>query len=101
MARVTHAAQIDLRFGDPARELLGFSAGVCPGNFARERFDLFGQGWIGVNGQAQRVAERISGGSGTAAGGFWARTGASIRPVGPDLALTGHAALFPAAPSSQ
>ena len=101
MARVTHAAQIDLRFGDPAGEFLDFGVVAGRGNFARERFDLFGQGWIGMNGQAQRVAEGISGGSGAAAGGFWTRTGASIRPVGPDLALTGHAALFPAAPSSQ
>jgi len=52
MARVTHAAQIDLRFGDPAGEFLDFAIGVCPGNFAHERFHLFGQGWIGVNGQA-------------------------------------------------
>jgi hypothetical protein len=35
MAGVTHAAQIDLRFGDPARESLDFGVGVCPGNFAR------------------------------------------------------------------
>ncbi len=34
MARVTHAAQIDLRFGDPAGEFLDFAIGVCPGNFA-------------------------------------------------------------------
>ncbi len=42
MARITHTAQIDLRFGDPAREFLDFSVGVGPGNFAREHFDLFG-----------------------------------------------------------
>jgi hypothetical protein len=36
MARITHAAQIDLRLGDPAREFLELSVGVWPGNFARE-----------------------------------------------------------------
>jgi hypothetical protein len=40
MARITHAAQIDLRFGDLARKLLGFRAGVGPGNLARKRFHL-------------------------------------------------------------
>ena len=60
MARISHAAQIDLRFGDPARELLDFGVGPWPGNFARERFHLFGQGWIGANGQAQPVAKRVS-----------------------------------------
>ena len=35
---MTHAAQIDLRFGDPAREFLDSGVGVWPGNFARERF---------------------------------------------------------------
>jgi hypothetical protein len=37
MARITHAAQIDLRFGDLARKLLGFRGGVGPGNLARKR----------------------------------------------------------------
>jgi hypothetical protein len=41
MARVTHAAQIDLRFGDLACELLDFRVGAGPGNFARERCHLF------------------------------------------------------------
>ena len=40
MARITHAAQIDLRFGDLARELLDFRVGVRPGDLARERFHL-------------------------------------------------------------
>ena len=43
MARITHAAQIDLRFGDLAREFLDFGVGAGPGNFARKRFHLFGQ----------------------------------------------------------
>ena len=40
MPRITHAAQIDLRFGDLARELLGFRVGAGPGNLARKRFHL-------------------------------------------------------------
>jgi hypothetical protein len=42
MSRMTHAAQIDLRFGDSAREFLNPGVGFWPGNFARERPHLFG-----------------------------------------------------------
>jgi len=41
MACVPHAAQIDLRFGDAARELLGFRVCAGPGDLARKRFHLF------------------------------------------------------------
>ena len=41
MPRITHAAQIDFRFSDPAREFLDFGVGVCPGDFARELFHFF------------------------------------------------------------
>jgi hypothetical protein len=41
MAGISHAAQIDLRFGDVARELLDFRIGVGSGNLARKRFHLF------------------------------------------------------------
>ena len=40
MAGISHAAQIDLRFGDLAREFLGFRVGAWPGNLARKRFHL-------------------------------------------------------------
>ena len=40
MAGISHAAQIDLRFGDLAREVLGFRVGAGPGNLARKRFHL-------------------------------------------------------------
>ena len=40
MAGISHAAQIDLRFGDLAREVLGFRVGVGPGNLTRKRFHL-------------------------------------------------------------
>jgi hypothetical protein len=38
---MAHAAQIDLRFGDAARELLGFLVSAGPGNLTRQRFHLF------------------------------------------------------------
>ena len=38
MAGISHAAQIDLRFGDLARELLDFRVGIGPGDLARKRF---------------------------------------------------------------
>jgi hypothetical protein len=40
MAGVSHAAQIDLRFGNLARELFGFRVGAGAGELARKRFDL-------------------------------------------------------------
>jgi hypothetical protein len=49
MSRITHAAQIDLQFGDPARQFLDSGVSIWPGNFACKRFDLLGQGWIGAN----------------------------------------------------
>jgi hypothetical protein len=42
MARVTHAAQIDLRFGDAACEFMEFRVGAGPGNFPSELFHFFG-----------------------------------------------------------
>jgi len=60
MACIAHAAQIDLRFGDAARELLGCLVGAGPGDFTRKRFRLLGQGWNGTNGKAERMAKRVS-----------------------------------------
>jgi hypothetical protein len=60
MARVSHAAQIDLCFGDPAREFLDFSAGARPCNFPCKLLGLLGECRIGGNGQAQRMAKRVS-----------------------------------------
>ena len=39
--RITHATQIDLCFGNSARELLNFCVGAWPSEFARKRFHLF------------------------------------------------------------
>ena len=40
MPRISHPAQIDLRFGHPTRELLGFGIGTGAGDLARKRFNL-------------------------------------------------------------
>ena len=41
MARITYAAQIDLRFGDLACENLDMNAGVPPRDLTREGLHLF------------------------------------------------------------
>jgi hypothetical protein len=38
MARIPHAAHIDLSVSDLTRELLDFRSRIRPGNFARKRF---------------------------------------------------------------
>jgi len=40
MARRAHAAQVDLRFGDAARELLDCRVSAGPGDLTRKRFHL-------------------------------------------------------------
>jgi len=51
------------------------SVGVCPDNFAGERFHLFGQDGIGIDGQAHGVAYRVSCRVRTALCGFRTGTG--------------------------
>src|SRR6516164_8658091 len=97
MTSGAHAAQIDLRFCDAAGELLFFGIGVRPYNLPRERFYLFGQDGIGIDWQAQGVANRVSRRVRTALCGFRAGAGPSIGAVGPDLTFTRHAALFASA----
>jgi len=43
MARITHAAQIDLRFGDSASELIDVVIGRVASDFSGDRLNLFGQ----------------------------------------------------------
>ena len=57
---MAHAAQIDLRFRDAASVLPHFGVRACAGDFARERFHLFGQDWIAIQRQTQTVAMRVS-----------------------------------------
>ena len=69
MARVTHAAQIDLRFGNPARELMDRRAGACSGNFSRERLNFLTEHiptarnipytMLGSNGSILRKADEL------------------------------------------
>ena len=40
MAGKSHPAQIDLRFGDLEREVLGFRGSAGAGNLARKRYHL-------------------------------------------------------------
>jgi len=61
MARATHAAKIDLRFGNAARELAHFGISVWPSNLAGKRFGLCAEGLIGVNRQAQSMPKGVSG----------------------------------------
>jgi hypothetical protein len=42
MARIAHSAEIDLRFGDLACELLDFHNRVRSRYFERKRFNCFG-----------------------------------------------------------
>jgi hypothetical protein len=93
MARVTHAAQIDLRFSGPAREFLDFGTGVGPGDFAGERFNLLGQGWIGTHRQAQSVAKSVSRCVGAAPRGSRAGAGRRVGAVCLGLAGARHVTL--------
>src|SRR4051794_41586965 len=95
MSRITHATQIGLRFSDPAGELLDPGIGLWPGNFARERFDLFGQRWVGASRQAQPVAKRIARRASAAPCSFRTSAGPRIRAVGLDLTVARQGAFFP------
>src|SRR5438876_3088258 len=97
MARITYAAQIDLRFGDAPCELLHLGIGVCPRNLARKRLDLFRQGRIGINRQAQSMPNGVSGRADAAVRGLRARASPRISAVCPDLTVARQAAFFPLA----
>jgi hypothetical protein len=94
MARITHAAQIDLRFGDLACEVQDFRVAARPGDLARERFHVLRQCRIGTNGKAERVAKRVSRRTSAAFSGLRAGAGPGIRAVGLDLAVARQAAFF-------
>jgi hypothetical protein len=70
MTCAPHAAQINLRFCNSAREYLDFRASVRSGNFARERLNFLRQNGVDKNGQAQPVAVCISRRAGSALSGF-------------------------------
>src|SRR5271165_7584434 len=97
MSRLTHAAQIDLGFSHTTRAFLNFGISVSSCDFARERFHLFRQHWIGTNGQAQPVPESITRCASAAVSRSRASARARIFAVSLDLELTRHAAFSPLA----
>jgi hypothetical protein len=52
MTRAPHSAQINLCFGNAAREFLDFRASVRSGHFARECLNFLRQSGVDKNGQA-------------------------------------------------
>jgi hypothetical protein len=96
-ARVTHAAQINLCFCDSKCEFMDFSVSGRTCNLAREFLDLLRRHGIGKDGETESMATRVSGRASSTLGGLRSGAGTRIRAVGPDLALAGHAALFPSA----
>src|SRR5271157_3214722 len=99
MARITHAAQIDLRFSDAPCEPLYFGISVYPRNLVCKCFDLFRQGCIGINREAQSVPKGVSGRADTALRGLRAGASPRIGAVCPDLTVArgSQAASFPLA----
>jgi hypothetical protein len=79
MTCAPHSAQINLRFGNAAREFLDFRASVRSGHFARECLNFLRQIGVDKNGQAQPVAVRISRRAGSALSGRRARACAHSR----------------------
>ena len=92
MARITHAAQIDLRFSDSACEYFDVSAGVPPRDLTRESLHFFTKRWVRLDGKAQAVAERIFCRAGTTVIGFRPGANLSIHAVGLDLVVARQAA---------
>ena len=86
MTRAPHAAQINLRFGNAAREFLDFRASVRSGHLARECLNFLRQSGVDKNGQAQPVAVRVSRRAGSALSGRRACACARIRAIGAYLA---------------
>jgi hypothetical protein len=101
ISRLPDAAQIDLRFSDPARGLLHFRVRVCSSDFARKCLNLFRQHWIGTNGQTQPVPKRIARGATAAVSRSRASARARICAVSLGLELTRQAAFSPFGASSQ
>lgn len=97
MARITHAAQIDLRFGNSACENFDVSAGVPPRDLTCESLHFFKKRWVRLDGKAQTMAERIFRRAATTVIGFRPGANLSIHAVGFNLAVARQAAFFPLA----
>ena len=61
MARMTHAAQINLCFCDATCEFIDFSVGARTCNLARQFLELLRRCGIGKNGETEPVATSVSG----------------------------------------
>jgi len=71
-----------LDFSYAARQFLDFRLGIGSGDFARECFRLFGQGWNGIDGKGQCLAKPIPRNESAAARGLRASAGPSIYTIG-------------------
>ena len=60
MACLTHAHQIDLRFGDSASAFKDFGGGFLARYFVRQCFYFNGQAGVRMDGYAQSMATRVS-----------------------------------------
>ena len=97
MTRITHAAQIDLRFGDSACKTFDVSAGMQPRDLTCEILHFFTKRLVRLDGKAQTVAERIFCRAGTALITFRPSANLSIHAIGFNLAVARQAAFFPLA----
>jgi hypothetical protein len=75
-------------------ELSKLGIGICPRNFVRKTFHLFGQAWIGTYGPSQTVAKCVSGGMDASRHALWAGTGLGILAVCLDSTFASQAASF-------
>jgi hypothetical protein len=90
--RAARADEIDLRGGDPARELEAFRIGLGPGDLAGQGRDLTGAGGIVAGRDAQAVAARVLRRPRLAGAGPRPGAGAGIAPVGLAPACAGEVA---------
>ena len=90
MARVTRTMDVDLRFGDPARDFSDLRIGVRAGDLACKRFDLCGHA---SNRQAQAMAKSVLRRSGAAICGLRAGAVLCVLAVSSNFGIADHAAL--------
>jgi hypothetical protein len=86
------ADDVDLCFGDPARELEAFGIDIRTGDRPGQSLDLVTPGGIVTSGQAQAVAACVLRRARLAGAGPRAGARARVAPVGVTLAGAGHAA---------
>ena len=97
VARVPHAAEIDLRLGDPQRERPQHRVRAVTGDARRKRPRLGGGLRIGKHRDGQAVAQRIARRPGLAGRGARPLTGAAVPAAGRGALCAAHATFAPAA----